>query len=74
VSGYNSTLDLKNNIYSTYNRPVHFTPVWFPNTTYTTYTYLIDAWTPVGMLSMNLNDYVSINQSVFDDWHVAPQK
>ena len=73
VSGYNATLELRQNIYSTYNSRVHFLPVWYPNTTYTTYTYLIDAWTPVGMLSLNLNDYVNVNQSVFDDWHVAPQ-
>ncbi|MDL2233847.1 hypothetical protein LJC63_09780 [Ruminococcaceae bacterium OttesenSCG-928-L11] len=73
VSGYNATLELKKNIYSTYYRRSHFTPVWFPNATYTTYTYVIDAWTPVGMLSMNVTDYVTIRQSVFDDWHVAPK-
>ncbi len=74
VSGYNAMLELKQNKYSTYNRRVHFTPPWFPNATYTTYTQVIDAWTPAGMLSMNVTDYVNINQSVFDDWHVAPQK
>lgn len=74
TSGYNATLSLKQNKYSTYNRRVHFTPVWFPNATYTTYTQVIDAWTPAGMLSMNITDYVNINQSVFDDWHVAPKK
>jgi len=73
TSGYNATLELKQNKYSTYNRRVHFSPVWFPDTTYTTYTWLIDAWTPVGMLSMNLTDYVNIRQSVFDDWHVVPK-
>lgn len=74
VSGYNATLELKQNKYSTYNRRVHFTPPWFPNATYVTYTQVIDAWTPVGMLSMNVTDYVNINQSVFDDWRVAPKK
>jgi hypothetical protein len=74
VSGYNATLELKQNKYSTYNRRVHFTPPWFPNATYTTYTQVIDAWTPAGMLSANVTDYVNINQSVFDDWHVAPKK
>lgn len=74
VSGYNATLELKQNKYSTYNRRVHFTPPWFPNATYITYTQVIDAWTPVGMLSMNITDYVNIDQSVFDDWHVAPKK
>lgn len=74
VSGYNATLELQQNKYSTYNRRVHFTPPWFPNATYTTLTQVIDAWTPAGMLSMNVTDYVSINKSVFDDWHVAPKK
>ncbi|MEN3006001.1 hypothetical protein [Dehalobacterium formicoaceticum] len=74
VSGYNATLELKQNKYSTYNRRVHFTPPWFPNATYTTYTQVIDAWTPAGMLCMNVTDYVNINQSVFDDWRVAPKK
>jgi hypothetical protein len=74
VSGYNATLELKQNKYSTYNLRVHFTPPWFPNATYTTYTQVIDTWTPAGMLSMNVTDYVNINQSVFDDWHVAPKK
>ena len=74
TSGYNATLELKQNKYSTYNRRVHFLPVWFPDTTYTTLTWAIDAWTPVGMLSVNLTDYVNIRQSVFSDWHVAPKK
>lgn len=61
------------NKYSTYNRRVHFTPVLFPDTSYKTYTYLEDAWTPAGMLSMNLNDFVTINGSVYDDWHIGPK-
>lgn len=74
VSGYNATLELRQNKYSTYNRRVHFLPVWFPDATYTTYTYVIDAWTPVGMLSTNITDYVIVSQSVFDDWRIAPKK
>jgi hypothetical protein len=71
--GDTSSFSFKNNIYSTYNRKVHFTPLWFPNKKYTAYTYLQDAWTPAGMLSMNLTDYVNIDGSVFDDWHVGPK-
>ncbi len=74
AGGYNATLELKENIYSTYSRRVHFTPVWFPDADYTTNTWLLDAWTPAGMLSMNLTDFVIIRQSVFDDWHVAPKE
>ncbi|SHH69647.1 hypothetical protein [Desulfosporosinus lacus] len=74
VSGYNATLELKPNKYSTYNRRVHFTPPWFPDAAYTTYTQVMDAWTPAGMLNVYVNDYVNIKQSVFDDWHIAPKK
>ena len=72
-SGTSASLQFKPNIYSTYNDRVHFTPLWFPNSKYTVYTYLEDAWTPAGMLSENLNDYVTINGSVYDDWHIGPK-
>lgn len=67
--GRTSKFQFKPNEYSTYHRKVHFTPVWYPDTDYTIYTYVIDAWTPVGMLSINLNDYIEIEGSVYDDWH-----
>lgn len=50
-----------------YYRRVHFTPIWFPDTNYKIYAYLEDKWTPAGMLSLNLNDYVTINGSVYGD-------
>jgi len=73
AGGEASSFQFKNNIYSTYNRPVHFTPLWFPDGKYTIYTYLQDAWTPAGMLSINLNDYVTIKGSVYDNWHIGPK-
>ena len=49
---------------------VHFTPIWFPDATnYTVFTQVWDTWTPDGMLSINLNDYVSIDGSLYDDWY-----
>lgn len=60
--GNPAAFTFKPNEYSTYGRNVHFTPVWYPDTTYTIYTYVIDAWTPSGMLSINLSD--SIQDSV----------
>lgn len=72
-AGESAVLQFKNNEYSTYNRRVHFTPLWYPDGKYTAYTYLEDAWTPAGMLCLNLNDYVTINGSVYDDWHIGPQ-
>ena len=38
-------------------------------TDYTIYTQVWDTWTPDGMLSINLNDYVSIQGSLYDDWY-----
>lgn len=68
--GLNATFAFKSNEFSTYNRNVHFTPVWYPDgTNYTVYTYIIDAWTPSGMLSVNVNDAVQIQGSLFDDWY-----
>ena len=68
--GMNATFAFKPNEYSTYNRNVHFTPVWYPDgTAYTVYTYIIEAWTPSGMLSVNVSDSVQIQGSLFDDWY-----
>lgn len=67
--GLNASFRFQPNEYSTYNRQVHFTPLWYPDqTSYSVYTYVIDAWTPVGMLSLNLNDSVQIDGSLYDDW------
>jgi hypothetical protein len=70
-SGTSAALVFQPNIYSTYNDRVHFTPLWYPDSKYTAYTYLEDAWTPAGMLSENLTDYVTIKGNVYDDWHSA---
>ena len=43
-----------------------------PNGSYTVNTWLIDCWTPAGMLSMNLSDSLTIRGSLWDDWHIAP--
>jgi hypothetical protein len=66
---YMAQLDFRRNPYSLFDRRAHFTPVWYPDGTYMVYTWLLDAWTPAGMLSMNLNDYVNISGSLFDDWY-----
>ena len=70
-SGTNAvSFEFKPNEFSTYNRKVHFTPIWFPdNSNYTVYTYILDAWTPSGMLSVNVNDSIQIQGSLYDDWY-----
>jgi hypothetical protein len=35
-------------------------------------TWVIDCWTPAGMLSVNLTDSLSIRGNLWDDWHIAP--
>ena len=68
--GQSAKFIFKPNEFSTYDRTVHFTPLWFPDATdYTIYTQVWDTWTPDGMLSINLNDYVSIQGSLYDDWY-----
>lgn len=62
------------NEYSTYDRRTHFTPIWYPDGAYTVNTWVIDCWTPVGMLSVNLNDTLTISGNLWDDWHIAPMR
>jgi hypothetical protein len=73
-TGYSSKFEFKSNKYSTYKRRTHFIPIWFSDGSYTLYTWLIDCWTPAGMLSMNITDSVNIRGSLWDDWHIAPVK
>lgn len=69
TGGRNAKFQFQPNSFSTYNRNVHFVPVWFPDgTRFTVYTQIWDTWTPDGMLSVNVSDYVSIQGSLFDDW------
>ncbi|MCL2189148.1 MAG: hypothetical protein FWC16_09540 [Defluviitaleaceae bacterium] len=71
--GFSTRMEFQHNPFSTFNRRSHFTPVWFPDGSYIVYTWVLDAWTPGGMLSMNLTDHVTINGTLFDDWRVAPR-
>ncbi len=73
-AGYNAKFEFASNKYSTYKRRTHFTPIWFPDGSYTAYTWVIDCWTPAGMLSANLTDSVSIQGNLWSDWHISPVK
>ncbi|MVB10458.1 hypothetical protein CAFE_11470 [Caprobacter fermentans] len=73
VSGTSAALEFAKNKYSTYEDRVQFTPLWFPDNKYTVYAYLEDAWTPAGMLSYGLSDYVVIKGNVYQDWHIGPK-
>ncbi len=73
-SGYNARFEFKKNEYSTYRGRTHFSPIWMPDGSYTVNTWLIDCWTPAGMLSMNLTDSLTIRGNLWQDWHIAPLK
>ena len=66
--------EFQKNDYSTYKNRTHFSPIWMPDGAYTVNTWLIDGWTPDGMLSANLTDSLTIRGSLWDDWHVGPKK
>lgn len=74
ITGRSSSFEFKENRYSTYNRRTHFTPIWFPDGAYTPYTWLLDCWTPAGMLSVDLTDSVTIRGNLWEEWHIAPAK
>ena len=73
VQSYRSTFHFKENRYSTYKSRSHFTPVWFPDGAYKTYTVVYDAWTPAGMLRVNKLSSLNIVGNLFEDWHIAPK-
>lgn len=66
--------EFQKNNYSTYKNRTHFSPIWMPDGAYTVNTWLIDAWTPEGMLSANLTDSLTIRGNLWQDWHAAPKK
>lgn len=71
-SGSFSEFEFSRNPYSTYHNRTHFTPIWMPDGNYEVNTWLIDAWTPSGMLSMNLTDKLTIKGNLWSDWHISP--
>ena len=73
VQSYRSNFQFKENRYSTYKSRSHFTPVWFPDGDYKTYTMVYDAWTPAGMLRVNKTASLNLVGNLFEDWHIAPK-
>jgi hypothetical protein len=61
------------NHYSTYKNRTHFSPIWMPDGAYIVNTWLIDGWTPDGMLSANLTDSLTIRGNLWQDWHISPK-
>lgn len=54
------------------NDHVHFTPIWYPNGHYKTYTYFGDIWCPGGMISgLSTSNVLTINGNMYEDYVVA---
>ena len=50
---------------------VHFTPLWYPNGSYTVKVMKSDCWTPSGMiLSETVTNVIQISGSAYDDWYI----
>lgn len=47
---------------------VHFTPVAFPNGTYTAQITACEVWTPAGVLDSTAADSVTIKDGLYNDW------
>lgn len=72
TEGYTSSFEFQKNPYSTYARRSHFCPIWFPDGPYEGYGEVQDAWTPAGMLKVNLTDELTVRDNLFADWHIRP--
>ena len=71
VHGKNSEFFFSPNLFSSYKRRAHYTPLWFPDQKYTVLTQISECWTPAGMLSTNVQDSVFISGNLYSDWHNA---
>lgn len=67
---YRTVWQFKSNPYSYFGEPVHFTPLWYPDTDYTVAAAVFDAWTPGGMLWVSAKDAIEINGAEPDDYYI----
>ena len=50
---------------------VHFTPLWYPDGSYTVSVRQSDLWTPAGMLMRQSNtNTITVKGSAYDDWYI----
>ena len=51
---------------------VHFTPLWYPDGSYTVKIVQSDCWTPSGMISTTIiPNTITINGNAYDDWYAG---
>lgn len=74
-ASYQSKWTFRENPYSYYKRPVHFTPLWYPDSSdYTVPLAVFDAWTPGGQLYTTVSDTIKIDGNVYQDWYIRVTK
>lgn len=60
------------NVHAQDQERLHFTPLWFPNGSYTVSALGYDVWTPAGMISHRINSKpLTIEGSAYDDWYLG---
>ncbi len=51
---------------------VHFTPLWYPDGSYTVKIVQSDCWTPAGMISLGIvPNSITISGNAYDDWYAG---
>ena len=51
---------------------VHFTPLWYPDGSYTVKIVQSDCWTPAGMISLGIvPGSITISGNAYDDWYAG---
>lgn len=51
---------------------IHFTPLWYPDGSYSVNVTISDCWTPAGMITRTVNtNTVTISGSAYDDWTIS---
>ncbi|MDD4494992.1 MAG: hypothetical protein PHV32_11735 [Eubacteriales bacterium] len=51
---------------------IHFTPLWYPDGSYTVKVFKSDCWTPSGMITAaSVTNTITISGSAYDDWYVG---
>lgn len=69
---YTKNFKFKENPYSQFNSPTHFTPIWYPDGAYNVSLVAFDIWTPAGQLYVSTEAGGYIDGNVYDDWHIGP--
>ena len=51
---------------------IHFTPLWFPDGSYTVKIVQSDCWTPSGMIKLEIvPGTIKISGNAYDDWYAG---